>query len=72
MLIDDYAKHLNTTRTMNDGRLGSAVRRIVHTILFGEYLWQPCPDERDSRIISCSTWLAVERTIAQIAQSEAV
>lgn len=57
---------------MNDGRLGSAVRRIVHTILFGEYPWQPCPDERDSRIISCPTWPAVERTIAQIAQDEEV
>ena len=44
----------------------------LNTILFGEYPWQPCPDERDSRIISCPTWPAVERTIAQIAQDEEV
>ena len=72
MLIDDCAKYLNATLVMNDECPVPAMRRIVHTILFGEYPWQPCPDERDSRIISCSTWLAVERTIAQIAQSEAV
>ena len=70
--IDNHAKHLNTILAMNDEYPAPAMRCIVHTILFGEYLWQPCPDERDSRIISCSTWLAVERTIAQIAQSEAV
>ena len=72
MLIDDHAKHLDTILVMNDECPASAMRRIVHTILFGEYPWQPRPDERDSRIISCPTWSAVERTIAQIAQDEEV
>lgn len=72
VLIDDHAKHLNTILAMNDECPALAVRRIVHTILFGEYPWQPCPDERDSRIISCLTWPAVECTIAQIAQDEEV
>lgn len=57
---------------MNDECLAPAMRRTVHTILFGEYPWQPHPDERDSRIISCPTWSAVERTIAQIAQGEGI
>ncbi len=66
--IDNHAKHLNTILAMNDECPAPAMRRIVHTILFGEYPWQPRLDERDSRIISCPTWSAVERTIAQIAQ----
>ena len=72
VLIDDHAKHLNTILAMNDECPAPAMRRIVHTILFGEYPWQPRPDERDSRIISCPTWPAVERTIAQIAQDDEV
>ena len=55
---------------MSDECPSSTACRIVYTILFGEYPWQPRPDERDSRIISCPTWSAVERTIAQIAQDE--
>ena len=70
--IDNHAKHLNTILAMNDECPAPAMRRIVHTILFGEYPWQPYPDERDSHIISCPAWLAVERTIAQIAQDEEV
>lgn len=70
--IDNHAKHLNTILAMNDECPAPAMRRIVHTILFGEYPWQPRLDERDSRIISCPAWPAVERTIAQIAQGEAV
>ena len=62
----------NTILAMNDECPAPAMRRIVHTILFGEYPWQPRLDERDSRIISCPAWPAVERTIAQIAQGEAV
>lgn len=57
---------------MSDECPSSTACRIVYTILFGEYPWQPRPDERDSRIISCPTWSAVERTIAQIAQDEEV
>ena len=72
VLIDDHAKHLNTILAMNNECPAPAMRRIVHTILFGEYPRQPRPDERDSRIISCLTWPAVECTIAQIAQDEAV
>ena len=72
VLIDDHAKHLNTILAMNDEYPAPAMRRIVHTILFGEYPWQPRPDERDSRIISCPTWPAVERTIAQISQDDEV
>ncbi len=72
VLIDDHAKHLNTILAMSDEYPAPAMRRIVHTILFGEYPWQPCPDKRDSRIIGCSIWPAIERTIAQIAQDEEV
>ena len=72
MLIGHHAKHLNTILAMSDEYPASAMRRIVHTILLGEYPWQPCPDKRDSRIISCPIWPAIERTIAQIAQGEAV
>lgn len=72
MLIDDHAKHLNTILAMNDECPAPAMRRIVHTILFGEYPWQPCPDERDSCIISYFTWLAIEHTIKKIAQGESV
>jgi hypothetical protein len=41
MLIDDCAKYLNATLVMNDECPVPAMRRIVHTILFGEYPWQP-------------------------------
>lgn len=68
--IDNHAKHLNTILAMDDECPAPAMRRIAHTILFCEYPWQPYPDERDSRIISCPTWSAVECTIAQIAQDE--
>lgn len=44
----------------------------LNNTLFGEYPWQPCPDKRDSRIIGCSIWPAIKRTIAQIAQDEEV
>ena len=72
MLIDDCAKYLNATLVMNNECPVYTVCCAVYTILFGEYWQQLCPDERDSRIISCPTWPAVERTIAQIAQSEEV
>ncbi len=72
MLIDDHAKHLNTILAMNDECPAPAMRRIVHTILFGEYPWQPRLDERDSRIIIYFTWLTIEHTIKKIAQGEGV
>ena len=72
MLIDDHAKHLNTILAMSDEYSASAMRRIVHTILFGEYWQQPRLDERDSRIISYFTWLTIEHTIKKIAQGESV
>lgn len=72
MLVDDCAKYLNATLVMNNECPACTVCCAVYTILFGEYWQQPRLDERDSRIISCPTWPAVERTIAQIAQGEEV
>ena len=72
MLIDDCAKYLNATLVMNNECPACTVCCAVYTILFGACSWQPCPDKRDSRIISCPTWPAIERTIPQITQDEEV